>query len=143
MSASPLIDRRHLDFMLYEMFGIEALRSYPRYAEHSRETFDAAIELAHKVALEKFLPHNRKSDLNEPRMVDGKVVLIPEIEEGLKAFNEAGFMAVLADYEQGGMQLPFVVASVCDSLFSSANAGTIAYPALARAAANLLAVYGT
>ena len=41
------------------------------------------------------------------------------------------------------MQLPFVVASVCDSLFSSANAGTIAYPALARAAANLLAVYGT
>lgn len=103
MSASPLIDRRHLDFMLYEMFGIEGLRSYPRYAEHSRETFDAAIELAHKVALEKFLPHNRKSDLNEPRMVDGKVVLIPEIEEGLKAFNEAGFMAVLADYGQGGM----------------------------------------
>jgi len=143
MSASPLIDRRHLDFMLYELLGIETLCRYPRYAEHSRETFDAAIELAHKVALEKFLPHNRKSDLNEPRMVDGKVVLIPEIEEGLKAFNEAGFMAVLADYGQGGMQLPFVVASVCDSLFSSANAGTIAYPALARAAANLLAVYGT
>ena len=143
MSASPLIDRRHLDFMLYELMGIEDLRRYPRYAEHSRETFDAAIELAHKVALEKFLPHNRKSDLDEPRMVDGKVVLIPEIAEGLRAFNEAGFMAVLADYGQGGMQLPFVVASVCDSLFSAANPGTIAYPALARAAANLLAVYGT
>ncbi len=143
MSASPLIDRRHLDFMLYELMGIEDLRRYPRYAEHSRETFDAAIELAHKVALEKFLPHNRKSDLDEPRMVDGKVVLIPEIAEGLRAFNEAGFMAVLADYGQGGMQLPFVVASVCDSLFSAANPGTIAYPALARAAANLLAVHGT
>ena len=142
MSASPLIDRRHLDFLLYELLGIESLTRYPRFAEHNRETFDAAIELAHQLAVTKFLPHNRKSDLNEPLMVDGKVVLIPEIEEGLRAFNEAGFMAVLADYEDGGMQLPFVVASVCDSMFSAANPGTIAYPALARAAANLLEVYG-
>jgi len=76
-------------------------------------------------------------------MVDGKVVLIPEIAEAMDAFNGAGFCAALADFEQGGMQLPFVVTQACDSLFSAANAGTIAYPALARAAANLLAVYGT
>jgi len=143
MPTSPLIDRRHLDFMLYELLGVEDLLHYPRFAEHNRETFDAAIELAHRVALEKFLPHNRKSDLNEPRMVDGKVVMIPEIEEALSAFNDAGFMAVLADYADGGMQLPFVIATACDALFSAANPGTIAYPALARAAANLLQVYGS
>ena len=143
MPASPLIDRRHLDFMLYELLGVEDLLRYPRFAEHNRETFDAAIELAHRVALEKFLPHNRKSDLNEPCMVDGKVVMIPEIGEALDAFNAAGFMAVLADYADGGMQLPFVVATACDALFSAANPGTIAYPALARAAANLLQVYGS
>ena len=79
MPTSPLIDRRHLDFTLYELLGVEDLLRYPRFAEHNRETFDAAIELAHRVALEKFLPHNRKSDLNEPRMVDGKVVMIPEL----------------------------------------------------------------
>ncbi len=143
MNASPLVDRRHYDFLLYELLKVEELRRYPRFAEHSRETFDAAIELAHKVAVEKFLPHNRKSDLNEPHMVDGKVEFIPEIGEALDAFNAAGFMAVLADYADGGMQLPFVVAAVCDSLFSAANPGTIAYPALARAAANLLEVYGS
>ncbi|MCP5476975.1 MAG: acyl-CoA dehydrogenase [Rhodanobacteraceae bacterium] len=143
MSASPLTDRRHLDFTLYELLGVERLTSYPRFAEHSRDTFDAAIDLAHQIAVEKFLPHNRKGDLNEPRMVDGKVELIPEIAEAMEAFNSAGFCAALADYEQGGMQLPFVVTQACDSLFSAANAGTIAYPALARAAANLLAVYGS
>ena len=143
MSASPLTDRRHLDFTLYELLGVERLTSYPRFAEHSRDTFDAAIDLAHQIAVEKFLPHNRKGDLNEPRMVDGKVELIPEIAEAMDAFNSAGFCAALADYEQGGMQLPFVVTQACDSLFSAANAGTIAYPALARAAANLLAVYGS
>jgi len=143
MSASPLIDRRNLDFMLYELLGVERLIAYPRFAEHSRDTFDAAIALAHQIALEKFLPHNRKSDLNEPRMVDGKVELIAEIGQAVQAYNDAGFAAALAAYADGGMQLPFVIAQACDSLFSAANAGTIAYPALARAAANLLAVYGT
>src|SRR4051794_21211169 len=138
MNASPLIDRRHLDFMLHELLDVAALSRYPRFAEHSRETYDAAIELAHQIAVGKFLPHNRKSDLDEPKMVDGKVVLIPEIADALQAFNDAGFMAVLADYADGGMQLPFVVASACDALFSAANPGTVAYPALARAAANLL-----
>jgi butyryl-CoA dehydrogenase len=141
MSPSPLLDPRHLDFMLYELLGVEALTRYPRFAAHSRETFDAAIELAHRIALEKFHTHNRKNDLEEPRMVDGRVELIPEISVALAAFNEAGFMAVLADAERGGMQLPFVIAQACDSMFSAANPGTVAYPALARAAANLLEVY--
>jgi len=143
MSHSPLIDRRHLDFMLYELLDVERLTAYPRFAEHSRSTFDAAIELAHQIAIDKFLSHNRKGDLHEPHMVDAKVVLIPEIAQAMDAFNEAGFCAALADYEQGGMQLPFVVTQACDALFSAANPGTVAYPALARAAANLLAVYGS
>jgi butyryl-CoA dehydrogenase len=143
MSSSPLIDRRHLDFMLYEVLGVERLSAYSRFDQHSRETFDAAIELAHQIAVAKFLNHNRKGDLHEPQMVEDKVVLIPEVAEGLAAFNDAGFMAVLADYEHGGMQLPFVIASACDALFATANCGTVAYPLLARAAANLLETYGT
>jgi butyryl-CoA dehydrogenase len=143
LSTSPLIDRRHLDFMLYELLGVEQLTRYPRFESHNRETFDAAIELAHQIAVSKFLPHNRKSDLHEPEMVDGKVKLIPEIAEAMDAYNEAGFAAVLADGERGGLQLPFVVATACDVMFSAANPGTVAYPSLARAAANLLEVYGS
>ena len=143
MHPSPLTNRRNLDFMLYDVLGVERLCAWPRFAEHNRETFAAALDLAHQVALEKFLPHNRKSDLNEPHMVDGRVELIPEIGEAVQAYNDAGFCAALADYEAGGMQLPFVIAQACDSMFSAANPGTIAYPALARGASNLLAAYGS
>jgi butyryl-CoA dehydrogenase len=143
MSTSPLIDRRHLDFLLHDVLDVTQLTTYPRYAEHSRETFDAAIDLAHRIAVEKFLPHNRKSDANEPQMVDGRVVLIPEIGEAVAAFNEAGFAGAMADHAIGGMQLPFAITAVCDALFAAANPGTVAYPALARAAANLLHAYGT
>lgn len=143
MNPSPLTNRRNLDFMLYELLGADRLCEYPRFAEHSRDTFGAALDLAHQIALEKFLPHNRKSDLHEPHMVDGKVELIPEIGEAVQAYNDAGFAAALADYDAGGMQLPFVIAQACDSMFSAANPGTIAYPALARGVSNLLEAYGT
>ena len=123
---SPIIDRRHLDFVLYDLLDAGSLSRYPRFAAHTRETFDAAIELAHQIAVDKFLTHNRKSDLNEPVMVDGKVVLIPEIGEAVAAFNEAGFAAALAEESRGGMQLPFLVTSACDGLFAGANAGTVA-----------------
>jgi butyryl-CoA dehydrogenase len=138
MSHSPLIDRRHLDFVLHNLLGITQLTRYPRYAEHARDIFDATIDLAHRIAIEKFLPHNRKSDLNEPHLLDGSVQLIPEIGDAMRAYNEAGFTAIMADAGDGGLQLPFVVATACDALFAAANLGTSAYPALARAAANLL-----
>ena len=141
--TSAICDRRDLDFMLYEVLGVDRLCAYPRFTEHTRETFDSALDLAHQIALDKFLPHNRASDLDEPRMVDGKVVLIPAIGEAVAAYNDAGFCAALADAEDGGMQLPFVITQACDAMFSAANPGTIAYPALARGAANLLHVYGT
>ena len=143
MSSNLIVDRRHLDLLLHDMLDAEGLCRYPRFSEHSREIFDATIDLAAQIAEQKFAPHNRKSDLNEPQMVDGKVVLIPEIEDALHAFNEAGFMAIYADAADGGMQMPFLITSACDALFATANASTPAYPLLARAAANLLKVYGS
>jgi alkylation response protein AidB-like acyl-CoA dehydrogenase len=143
MDSRQLIDRRHLDFLLHDVLEVEQVCRYARFAEHGRETFAAAIDLAQQIALEKFLPHNRKADLNEPQLVDGKVELIPEIGDAVAAFCAAGFPAVLADYDRGGMQMPFAIGAACDALFCSANAGTIAYPTLARAAANLLEVYAT
>ncbi len=143
MSTSPLIDRDVLDFIVHDLLDAESLTRMPRYAAHSRETFDNVVDLAHQLALSKFHPHNRKSDANEPQMVDGKVVLIPEIGEAVAAYNESGFPAALEDESRGGMQLPFLIASVCDFIFAGANPGTVAYPSLARAAANLLKAHAS
>ena len=56
---SKLLNRRDLDFILYELLDVESLTRRPRFAEHSRETFDAALGTAAKIAEEKFAPHNR------------------------------------------------------------------------------------
>src|SRR4051812_44832579 len=102
--SSLILFRRDLDFLLHEWLQVETLTKRSRYAEHSRETFDAVLDLAEQIATEHFAPHNRKADENEPRMVDGKVVLIPEVAAALKVFADAGLMAGEFDEEYGGLQ---------------------------------------
>ncbi|MCW5624132.1 MAG: acyl-CoA dehydrogenase [Burkholderiales bacterium] len=138
-----IVHRRDLAFVLYELLGAEALAQRPRYVEHSRETFDAVLDTAFRIATEKFAPHNRKADLNEPRFEDGRVVMIPEVAEALAAFCDAGFMSASFDAERGGMQLPVTIAQAAFAIFNGANIGTAAYPFLTIANANLLATFGS
>ena len=140
---SKLLNRRDLDFILYELLDVEALTRRPRFAEHSRETFDAALETAATIAEEKFAPHNRKADLNEPRFEGGRVHIIPEVKPALDAFSQAGFIAATQDAELGGMQLPVTVAQACFAWFNAANVSTAAYPFLTIANANLIRAFGT
>lgn len=143
MSISPLINQKNLHFLLHQVFPVEKLCAYPRFAEHEVATFDAVIEAAHDLALKQFLPHNRKSDNHEPEFDQGRVKIIPEVKIALDAYAEAGFPAAFADSNDGGMQLPFSISLVCDALFASANVSTMGYAMLARGVANLLKAHGT
>ncbi|HEY8555005.1 MAG TPA: acyl-CoA dehydrogenase [Burkholderiales bacterium] len=140
---SRIINRRDLEFQLYEVLEAETLTERPRYAEHSRETFDAVIDTALAIAEEKFAPHNRKADEHEPTFDGSRVHMIPEVKEALKALVDAGFIAATHDYELGGMQLPVTVAQAALALFKGANVATSAYPFLTIANANVIHRFGS
>src|SRR5258706_9201205 len=107
--SAKIISRRDLDFQLFEALDTEALIARPRYTEHTRETFNAAIDTALEIAAEKFAPHYRKADENEPTFDGERVHMIPEVKEAVDALVGAGFIAAGQDYELGGMQLPVTV----------------------------------
>ncbi len=125
------------------MWPLSDLLAYPRYALHGRETFDAILEQSARLAQEKFAPHNRASDSNEPRFVDGRVHVIPEVKIALDAYAEAGFPALLADAADGGLQLPYSLALLSDAMFCAANVATVGYALLARGVGNLLRAHGS
>src|SRR5262245_29524413 len=116
--TARLINLRDLQFVLYELLEVETLTSRPRYADHSRETFEAAIDTALQIATEKFATHNRKADEHEPQFDGERVSMIREVKAALEAFCQSGFMAAAKDYEVGGMQLPVTVAQACLALFT-------------------------
>ena len=141
--ASLLLNRRDLEFLLYEWLDVETLTKRERHADHSRETFDDVLDLAERIATEHFATHNRKSDGEEPRFDGERVHLIPEIKAALDVFAEAGLLAGTLDEDLGGLQLPMVVGNAVFGYFQAANVGTSSYPFLSIANANLLMAHGT
>jgi alkylation response protein AidB-like acyl-CoA dehydrogenase len=140
---SPLLSRRDLDFLLYEWLDVEALTKRERHAEHSRDTFDAVLDLSEQVAAEHFRPHNKKADACEPTFDGERVHLIPEVGAALDVFARTGLIAGAMDESVGGMQLPGVVASACFAFFQAANVGSSSYPFLTIGNANLLLAHGS
>ncbi len=138
------MSRRDLDFLLYEWLDVVELTKHEHFAEHSRDTFDAVLDLSADIATKRFAPHNKKADHNPPFVDEsGKVVLIDEIKQALDDFNGAGLMASSFDERVGGMQLPNVVAQSSAAFFRAANPATFSYAFLTVGNANLLTEYGT
>ncbi|MET0425231.1 MAG: acyl-CoA dehydrogenase [Actinoplanes sp.] len=140
---SKILSRRDLEFLLFEWLDVEALTSRERFADHSRETFDAFLDLCAQIAERDFAPHNRRSDLAEPTFDGERVHVIPEVAKALQAFNSAGLISATMDAEHGGFQLPTVVARACFLWFQAANIATASYPMLTMANASLLLEHGT
>lgn len=141
--STILLSREDIAFMLYAWLDVEALTKSSRFEEHSKETFDAALELAEVVAARYFRPHNRTSDLHEPRIDGSEVHIIPEVGQALTAFAETGLLAGTMDEAVGGIQLPHVIHRACFAWFQAANIATCAYPMLTMANANVLLEFGS
>jgi alkylation response protein AidB-like acyl-CoA dehydrogenase len=143
MQDAQLINSRDLTFQLFEVLRAENLTQRARHADHTRETFNAALETAHVIAAEKFATHNRLLDEHEPQFDGQRVTMPAEVKDALDALRAAGLLAATKDYELGGMQLPAVVAFACQSLFKSANMATTSYAMLTMANANVIERFGS
>lgn len=141
--TETLLDRRDLEFQLYEVLDTAELCERERFREHDRDTFEAVIDSADRLAREKFAPHNALADREEPRFVDGRVEMRPEVREAIDAYAEAGFIAGRYDESLGGMQLPESITTACNGFFVAANPGTAGYPFLTMAAANVIRLFGS
>ena len=131
--------RRDIDFQLFDWLRIEELCSRERFASQERAEYEAVLELAERLAVEQFEPHNRSADRAEPHMVEGRVVMVPEVRPALRALAEAGLIGAAMDEDVGGMQLPTTLTTAAYAWLYAANAATTVYPMLTSGAANLLA----
>jgi len=89
---SELLHPRDLQFLLYELLDVEALTARPRFAEQSREIYDAVLETARAVAEEHYFPNRKRNDQEEPQIVDGVVVTQSDLKPAYAATAEAGII---------------------------------------------------
>jgi alkylation response protein AidB-like acyl-CoA dehydrogenase len=134
--------RPTLDFLLYDWLQADRLTSRTRYADHSRETFDAVLDTCERIAREKYAPFNRLVDTEEPRFDGEKVILPAATKEAWRAYAESGMLSAAQDYEIGGMQLPYTLEAAAGTFFALASV-SIGGGLLTVGNANLLMAHGT
>ena len=140
---SEIVNRRNIDFLLYDVLGLERLLSCERYADFDRSAINSILDMVQTLAEEEFLPSAAKLDANEPQFIDGKAVTIPEVKQALTAFREAGLFTSTFDVSDGGMQLPFVVSQAMNGMLMTANAPIVSYAFLTMSNAAMLKTCGS
>ena len=134
--------RHTLDFLLHDWLQVQTLSSRERFAEHNRETYDAVLDTCERIAREKYAPHNRTVDIEEPAF-DGERVILPAATQAAHdAYVASGMLSAAQDYEIGGMQLPFTVESAANAFFACASV-SIGANMLTVGNANLLMAHGS
>ena len=134
--------RPTLEFLLYDWLHAEALSERERFADHTRETFDAVLDTCERIAREKYAPFNRTVDQQEPQF-DGERVILPQAtHDAYNAYAGSGMLSAAQDYGIGGMQLPYTVDAAANAFFALASI-SISSSLLSVGNANLLMVHGT
>jgi butyryl-CoA dehydrogenase len=139
-----VLSRQDLSFLLYDWLNVCELTKHDRFREHSRQTFDAVLELSADIAAKVFAPHYQLLDHAEPHQLgDGTVELVPEAKAALAQFTKAGLMGGGFDEALGGLQLPNAIVHASMAWFQAANIALTGYASLSVGAANLLVTYGS
>ncbi|WP_180683244.1 acyl-CoA dehydrogenase [Tepidicella baoligensis] len=134
--------RLTVDFLLYDWLGAQALSERERFAEHSRETFDAVLDICERIAREKYAPFNRLVDIQEPQFDGEKVILPQATKDAWDAYAASGMLSAAQDYDVGGMQLPYTVEAAGNAFFAMASV-SIGAGMLTVGNANLLMAHGS
>ena len=140
---SLIVNRRDLDFLMYEVFDLDATLDAGRYSDYDRDTVTAILDTAQQIAEDAFAPLAAEMDANEPKFVDGAVVMPDGAAEALATYGEAGLLAAGFDREVGGMQLPWAVYHAMSGMFTCANTGLSGYLFLTAANGNMLRACGS
>lgn len=123
----------------FDLFDVLKLAESPA----TRETFQAVLDAAARLAEEQFAPHAALADRQEPYVQQGRVVLPVELSNAMRSLADGGFLATSFAEEHGGLGLPFALSQACGSLFAAANVGFHSYAMLTQGAANLLVHFGS
>ena len=141
--AQFIADRRDIDFVLYEQFGVEKLSENEAFAEFNRKTMDMVVSEARNLALKEVLPTNAIGDRKGCIFNNGTVTVPEEFHKVWQLYRDGEWIAMTEKPEWGGQGMPHSLAVAATEYLNGANMAMFMYVALTHGAANLIEAFGT
>ncbi len=139
--ANYTIDRRDLDFVLFEQFDLAGVITRDKYKDFDREQLTGIFDAAETMAREVLGPTFAIADREGCKLVDGQVVVPKIYESAFKQLAEGGWIALNRSQELGGMGLPIPLAAAITEMQIGAAASIGFYSGLTVAAGHLLETF--
>ena len=141
--ADTLVDRRDMDFVLYEQLDISALTRLERFSHLSKDEFDMVLEQALKFARNDLAPTNADGDLIGAQWKEGNVILPESFHGPLQQYAEQGWVSSIEEPEVGGQGLPLTLFTAAYEAFVAGNMALSQYMTLTHGTALLIKLFGT
>ena len=141
--AQDYISLENLRFLLFDTHHLGELFSTPYYSEYNRESIDMMIDSAKDFADRELFPFFTEMDRQGVNLKNKKVEVHTQVAKILSELGASGWLGATNSFEQGGMQLPNMVAIAIEAIYTAANSSGIGYCMLTNGAARLIQSFGS
>ncbi len=140
--ASYTAPVKDMQFLLHDLLKISEA-DIPGYADLERSFTGAVLEEAAKVAQDILTPLNAVGDAEGCKLENGVVRTPKGFKEAFRTLSEGGWMSLDAAPDYGGQGLPYLMHTVVNETFVSANMAFNMYQGLTHGAYSAILVHGT
>lgn len=136
--ADKYVDMDTLKYMLYDVHKLEGLLGRERFQDHDKEALDLFIDSTKTFADKELFPYMQAMDEKPAYHKDGTVYVHEQVKTMMHKGGELGLISAVFDYEDGGMQIPFMVQTATNYILNAANNHLPGYTGLTQGAAELI-----
>ncbi|MBU1344428.1 MAG: acyl-CoA dehydrogenase [Proteobacteria bacterium] len=141
--AQQLIDRRDLEFVLWEQMDTKKILENKRYREFNKKTCDLILKEARTLAIKEVLPTLKPGD-EEGVVLENGVVKVPEcFHRPFELLKEGEWPNLIIPQEMGGQGSPKAIGVAAAEYFMAANWALNCYSTMGNGTALMIQIFGT
>ena len=141
--ADYLVDFRDVQFVLYEMLGVDKLCEREKYQDFNKEIMDMVLEQGLKFSKEILAPINDVADKEGCKFEDGKVSMPQCFHDAYKQYCEGGWAGISSSPDFGGQGMPSAIGIAVAEFFIGSCCSFGMTPGLSRGSAGLIESFGS
>jgi len=132
------IDLETLKYILYDIHNLEDLLTRERFQEYDLESLDLFIDSVKDFSDRELYPYFKEMDETPAYHKDGTVIVHPQVKILMRQGAELGIISGTFNYDDGGLQLPFLAHTAAVYIMDAANNHLPGYAGLTQGAAELI-----
>lgn len=135
--------RDNLDFLLNEVFDVEALLHFEKYRKFNRKKFKKLLDNAHRISEKELASFSEEIDKEPPVLVGNEIRVHAQLKKMLRKLGDEGWMSSCVSLSSGGQYLPVTLSLCTQFIFSVANNSASVYSFSSLLLASAIDIYGS